>query len=35
MESLLTEPIKPAARKFSADEYYPTAEAGNHDSGIN
>ena len=28
MESLLTEPIKPAARKFSVDEYYLMAEAG-------
>jgi hypothetical protein len=34
MESLLTEPIKPAARKFSVDEYYPTAEAGIHEGKI-
>jgi Uma2 family endonuclease len=28
MGSLLTKPVKPAARKFSVDEYYRMAEAG-------
>jgi len=28
MESRLTDPIKPAARRFSVDEYYRMAEAG-------